>query len=69
MKLREIEEREMRWVKAVSGRVVREQLSNWRELREGKGGKTFRFTGFEDRSSSWIKQKGGEGIALNVAAP
>ena len=64
MKSIEIEVRERRWVKAVSGRKVREQLFSLREWREGKGGKAFRFTGFEDKSSSWVRERGEEGVAM-----
>ena len=54
MKSREIEVSARRWARAVSVREVREQLFSWRERREGKGGTEFRFTGFEERSSSWV---------------
>ena len=69
MKSIEIEVRERRWVRAVSGREVREQLFSLREWREGKGGTAFRFTGFEDKSSSWVRDRERRGVDCNVAAP
>ena len=57
MKSREIEVSARRWARAVSVREVREQLFSWRERREGKGGTEFRFTGFEERSSSWVVKR------------